>query len=113
MEHVPFDGAATYEPEEGWLRAALAGSEQFSFEYFEKPPGHASPTHAHENEQVCLLFEGEVTAVTDDRRVTLGPYDSVLFEADEAHRVVNEGDAKAVGVDVFAPARPFDFWTDR
>ena len=113
MQPVAFEEAESYEPGEGWRRVAMAGSERFSFEWFEKPPGHASPMHDHENEQVCLLTEGEVTVYTEDDEVTLGPYDSVLLESGESHRVENTGDVTAVGVDVFSPARPFDFWLDR
>ena len=113
MKPVRFDDAETYEPEEGWGRAALAGSEQFSFEWFEKPPGHSSPMHDHENEQVCLCLDGELTVITEDDEITLRKYDSVLLESWEAHRVENRGDERAVGLDVFAPGRSFDFWTDR
>lgn len=49
MEPVEFESAETYEPEEGWRRVSLAGSEQFSFEWFEEPPGHSSPIHDHAN----------------------------------------------------------------
>ena len=113
MQSVPFDEAETYEPEAGWRRVAMAGSEQFSFEWFEKPPGHASPMHHHENEQVCLVTEGELTVVFEEDEVTLGPYDSVLIESGEPHRAENTGDVRAVGVDAFAPGRSFDFWLDR
>lgn len=113
MEPVEFDDAETYEPEEGWRRVALAGSDQFSFEWFEKPVGHASPMHHHENEQVCIVLEGELTVYTEENTVTLGPYDSVWLESDEPHRVENTGDKRAIGIDVFAPGRSFDYWLDR
>lgn len=113
MRPVDFDDAETYEPEEGWRRVSLAGSEQFAFEWFEKPPGHSSPMHDHENEQVCLCLDGELTVATGDDEVTLQQYDSVLIESNETHRVENTGDELAVGLDVFAPGRSFDFWTDR
>ncbi|WP_122090760.1 cupin domain-containing protein [Halalkalicoccus subterraneus] len=113
MKPVEFDEAERYEPEEGWARRALAGSEAFTFEWFEKPPGHSSPMHDHENEQVCLCLEGELTVHTEDETVTLGEYDSVWLDAWESHRVENEGEERAVGLDVFAPGRSFDFWTDR
>jgi quercetin dioxygenase-like cupin family protein len=113
VKPVPFDDAETYEPEEGWRRVSMAGSDRFSFEWFEKPAGHSSPMHDHENEQVCLCLEGELTVVTEDDEVTLGPNDSVLLESNEAHRVENTGGERAVGLDVFAPGRSFDFWTDR
>jgi quercetin dioxygenase-like cupin family protein len=110
---VDFDEAAAYEPDEGWRRVSLAGSDRFSFEWFEKPPGHSSPIHDHENEQVCLCLAGELAVATGDDEVTLTEYDSVLLESSEPHRVENTGDETAVGLDVFAPGRSFDFWTDR
>ena len=118
MEPVEFESAETYEPEEGWRRVSLAGSEPVSFEWFEKPPGHSSPTHDHANEQVCLVIEGELTVYTgeesgDEEWVTLGPFDSVWLGSWESHRVENTGTETAVGLDVFAPGRSFDFWTDR
>lgn len=113
MQEVAFDDAETYEPDDGWRRVSLAGSDQFTFEWFEKPPGHSSPMHDHENEQVCLVLDGELTVHTEDDSVTLHRFDSVLFEAWETHRVENTGDETAVAVDVFAPGRSFDFWTDR
>lgn len=113
MRPVDFDEAETYEPDEGWRRVSLAGSDQFSFEWFEKPPGHSSPMHDHENEQVCLCLSGELTVATEDNKVTLNEYDSVLLESTELHRVENTGNETAVGLDVFSPGRSFDFWTDR
>lgn len=113
MKRVDFDNAETYEPDEGWRRVSLAGSDRFSFEWFEKPAGHSSPMHDHENEQVCLVLQGELTIHTDDESVTLGKYDSVWLDAWETHAVENTGDELAVGLDVFAPGRSFDFWTDR
>jgi quercetin dioxygenase-like cupin family protein len=92
---------------------SMAGSDRFSFEWFEKPPGHSSPMHDHENEQVCLVLSGQLTVYTEDDAVTLDQYDSVYLEPWESHRVENPGDDTAVGLDVFAPGRSFDFWTDR
>lgn len=113
MKSETFDDAETYEPDDGWRRVALAGSERFSFEWFEKPPGHSSPMHDHENEQVCVVLEGELTVHTETNAVTLGRYDSAFLESWEPHRVENTGDSLAVGLDVFAPGRSFAFWTDR
>jgi len=114
MEHVPFPEAERYEPDEGWQRRALAGSDRFSFEWFEKPPGHASPMHDHENEQVCVCLAGELTVHLEaDESVTLSEYDSIHLEAWETHAVENTGEETAIGLDVFAPGRSFEFWTDR
>jgi quercetin dioxygenase-like cupin family protein len=113
MKAVRFGEADTYEPEEGWRRVALAGSDAFSFEWFEKPPGHSSPMHSHGNEQVCVVLSGEITVYTEHDEITLEANDSVWLKSSERHRFENTGDETANGVDVFAPGRSFDFWTDR
>ena len=113
MRPVKYDDADRYEPEEGWGRVSLAGSDQLSFEWFQKPSGHTSPMHDHENEQVCVALAGELTVYTEDNEVTLSQYDSVWLDAWESHKVANEGDEMAIGLDVFAPGRSFDFWLDR
>lgn len=112
MEAIDFADADSYEPEDGWRRVALAGSEAFSFEWFEKPPGHSSPMHSHENEQVCICLDGELSVETPESTVTLGPFDSVYLASEESHRVENTGEERALGLDVFAPGRSFDYWTD-
>ncbi len=114
MQSVKFVDAEAYEPDKGWRRVSLAGSDKFSFEWFEKPPGHSSPMHDHENEQVCICLSGELTIYTESGEAEkLTQHDSVWLNSWEPHRVVNEGDELAVGLDVFAPGRSFDFWTDR
>jgi quercetin dioxygenase-like cupin family protein len=114
MDVISFDDAETYEPEDGWQRVSLAGSDAFTFEWFTKPPGHASPMHDHENEQVCLVLQGQLTLHSESgESVTLEQYDSAWLDAWETHSVENQGDQTAIGLDVFAPGRSFDFWTDR
>lgn len=112
MDVVRFDDAERYEPEADWRRVSLAGDDRFSFEWFQKPVGHASPMHSHENEQVCIVLTGELTVHTTDDAVTLRANDSVLLDGGEAHSAENTGDTVATGIDVFAPGRSFDFWTD-
>jgi quercetin dioxygenase-like cupin family protein len=92
---------------------SLTGSATFTFEWFEKPPGHSSPMHDHKNEQVCLFPSGELTLYTEDDSVTLEEYDSVWLDSWESHHVANESDEPVVGLDVFVPSRSFDSWTDR
>jgi len=113
MREGGFEDVETHEPGEGWRRVSMAGSERFSFEWFEKPPEHSSPMHDHENERVCPRLEGELTVATEDDEVARERFDSVWLDAWEAHRVENTGDDRAVGLDVFAPGCSFDFWTDR
>ncbi|MDY7081133.1 MAG: cupin domain-containing protein [Halobacteria archaeon] len=113
MKRVDFDTAETYEPNDGWRRVAMAGDDAVSVEWFEKPPGHSSPMHSHDNAQVCIVVEGELTVFTRDGEATLRRFDSVWLEGNEEHRVENTGEERAVGIDLFAPGRSFDFWEDR
>lgn len=113
MEVVRFEEAEKYQPEEDWNRTSLAGSENFSFEWFDKPPGHSSPMHRHENEQVTVVLEGEFTVYTEEEEFKLEKFDSVHFPANEPHRIENSGEGRSVGLDIFAPARSFDFWLNR
>ncbi len=110
MEVVKFKDASSYEPEKGWYRASLAGKGSVSVEYFEKPAGHSSPMHKHENEQITIVIRGQMKVYTEDGQVILGEMDSVFFDGNEPHRVENVGKEKAVGIDIFIPGRSFDFW---
>ncbi len=110
MKIVRLKNAESVEPEEGWFRAALAGSNAISVEYYEKPPGHSSPMHHHENKQVSIVLKGKMKVATEEREQVLEKYDSAYFEANEVHRIENVGDERAIGIDIFVPKRSFDFW---
>jgi quercetin dioxygenase-like cupin family protein len=112
MKRIQIENADSYEPEADWERRALAGSETMSTEWFTKPPGHKSPMHDHENEQVCVVLQGELTTYTEDEEMTLHEFDSVWLEPWETHSVENTGDEMAIGLDIFAPGRSFDYWLD-
>jgi quercetin dioxygenase-like cupin family protein len=81
MRRVSFDEAETYEPDAGWRRVSMAGNDDVALEWFEKPPGHSSPMHDHENGQVCVVLSGELTIYTEDDAETLGEYDSVWLDS--------------------------------
>lgn len=111
MRIVKFPNTDSYEPEEGWFRAALAGKKQvLSVEYYEKPSGHSSPMHSHENAQVSIVLEGKMKAYSEENAVILEKMDSVFFKGNERHKIKNIGEKRAVGIDIFVPGRPFDFW---
>jgi quercetin dioxygenase-like cupin family protein len=101
-----------YEPMEGWRRTALATHDDFNCELYEKPPGHASPMHSHDNEQISIVVEGHLTLHTDEGEYELGPNDAVRLDANETHSFENTGSGPAMGVDIFVPVRPREFWTD-
>lgn len=113
MQVVRFKEADSYEPEEGWYRVSLARGGSISVEYYEKPPGHSSPMHKHKNKQISIVLKGEMKAYTENEEIVLKEFDSVFFEEDEPHRIENVGREKAIGIDIFVPGRPFDFWVKR
>ena len=114
MRVVTLTEGERFEPDPGWRRIGLAGSENVSVEYFEKPPGHASPLHSHRHEQTCIVIRGRMRAVcASGESRELGPGDSVWFAPNELHRIENATDETAVGVDIFVPARSFSFWKER
>jgi len=114
MKIIKVNEGETYQPDPGWKRVSLAGSENVSVEYFEKPKGHTSPLHQHTNEQVCLVIKGKMKVINGDgEEALLGIGDSAWFAPNEPHRVENAGEDLAVGVDIFVPGRSFDFWLKR
>ncbi|MFB6312091.1 MAG: cupin domain-containing protein [Salinirussus sp.] len=113
MQPIDFGSARSYEPDAGWRRLEMAGSDRVSLEFFEKPAGHTSPMHHHENEQVCVVLEGTVIFENEaGEEHELGPLDSLLLESDEPHSATNPGDEMATGIDIFAPGRGFEYWTE-
>ncbi len=114
MKVVLLRDGETYQPEPAWKRVALAGSGNMSLEYFEKPGGHSSPLHTHPSEQVSIILQGQMKVVNGDgEEALLGPGDSAWFAPMEPHRIENPTAELAVGVDIFVPARGFDFWTKK
>ena len=114
MEPIDFGDGRSYEPDAGWRRLEMAGSDRVSLEFFEKPPGHASPMHHHENHQVCVVLEGRVRFENGDGEThDLGPRDSLLLERNEPHAATTVSDEAATGIDIFAPGRDFEYWTGR
>ena len=114
MKTVCVSEGETYQPEPGWKRVSLAGSFNLSIEYFEKPAGHTSPLHSHSQEQVSIVLRGRLKAVNGaSEEAILNPGDSVWFAPNEPHRLENPATELAVAIDIFVPARGFDFWTKR
>jgi quercetin dioxygenase-like cupin family protein len=110
VEVVRFRQAEQYEPEKNWKRVSLCSQKDISVEHFIKPPGHASPRHAHFNAQVLLVLEGKLTVTTDDAEQLLEVGDAVYIPGNEPHVVKNPLQQPSVGIDIFVPGRLFNFW---
>ena len=106
--------AEKYEPEKGWMRASTCSEKNISLEYFVKPVGHSSPIHNHPEEQVCVVISGQMRVRNAaGEEALLGPGDAVYFASNEPHSIENVLDQQSIGVDIFVPGRPFDFWLKR
>ena len=114
MKVIRMHDAENYEPEENWKRTSLCAEKDISVEHFIKPPGHASPLHDHENAQVLIVLEGKLTVTTDNEgEQELDVGDAVYIPGGEIHVVTNPLGTPSVGIDIFVPGRPFDFWLKR
>ncbi len=114
MKVIHFDSAETYEPEPDWKRVNLCGETEVSIEYFVKPPRHASPLHEHPQSQVTVITKGKMIVRTaDGEEALLSEGDSAYFPGGERHLIENALDTPSIGIDIFTPARSFDFWTKR
>ena len=114
MKVIHFAKAQRCEPEPGWERVSLCNEPRLSIEYFVKPPGHASPMHEHPQEQVTIVLKGKmVVANGAGEEAVLEEGDAAYFPAHEPHMIKNPLDEPSIGVDIFHPGRPFDFWLRR
>ncbi len=113
LKLIRFNEAESYQPQKGWKRASLMAEKEISIEHFVKPPGHASPSHHHQNTQVLVVLKGRITVETDSSLVEAGEGDAVYVSPGEEHVVTNPLSESAIGLDIFVPGRSFDFWRKR
>ena len=111
MKIIQFKNAESCEPEKDWKRVSLCSESDISIEHFVKPPQHASPEHEHPNAQVLIVLKGRLSIVTDaDGEQLVDEGDAAYIPGNESHMVKNPLDVPTVGIDIFVPGRPFDFW---
>ncbi|MEP0828138.1 MAG: cupin domain-containing protein [bacterium] len=113
MKVIRLKEGESYEPEKDWKRVSLCNQKDISIEHFIKPPGHSSPKHEHPSAQVLVVLKGKISVITDSERADLGEGDAVYIPGNESHVVTNPLPTPSVGLDIFVPGRPFDFWTKR
>jgi quercetin dioxygenase-like cupin family protein len=94
---------------DGYLARAVQG-DRLTLAVVEVEPAAVLPEHHHENEQLGLVIEGSVVFRVGDETQTLGPGGIWRIPANTPHTVTG-GQAGAVVIDVFAPARKD--WTTR
>jgi quercetin dioxygenase-like cupin family protein len=114
MKVIHLNEAEKYEPEKGWMRASICHEASVSLEYFVKPAKHASPLHAHPQEQVSIVLQGKMKVKNGEGKESfLEPGDAAFFASNERHLIENALDEPSIGIDIFIPSRSFDFWLKR
>ena len=90
--------------------AQVASGERASLQHFRIEPGATVDPHDHEHEQIGWLASGTLVFDIDGEEVVVEADDSYAIPGGETHGVENRGDAEAVGVEAFVPARPNPPW---
>ena len=88
---------------EGYLARAVHG-ERLTLAVVEVEPGAELAEHQHDNEQFGIVIEGSVVFRVGDETRTLAPGGIWRIPPGSPHAVVG-GEAGAVVIDVFSPAR--------
>jgi quercetin dioxygenase-like cupin family protein len=107
-----FDDLRSIPPQllaEGYLARAVHG-EQLTLAVVEIEPSAELPEHHHANEQFGMVIEGSVVFRVGNETRTVEPGGIWRIPADTPHTVAG-GEAGAVVVDIFSPAR--EDWASR
>jgi quercetin dioxygenase-like cupin family protein len=88
----------------GLVLQPLLGSDlMVSFARYE--PGAEAPLHAHEEEQVFVVVDGEFDVTLGDETRRLKAGDAAVIPSWVPHRVTATDDGPATQIDVFSPPR--------
>lgn len=129
MDRVSLDDEPTSEAADGVHLALLAGTDSMNVQHFEIEPGATVEKHSHPHEQTGLIYEGELTflsdtgdhrsssnresSVSDDgEEIVCGPGDTYAIPGDQPHGAENRGAETVRGVDIFSPPRENPSWQD-
>ena len=112
MEVDPFDETDATEAVDGVHLSLLAGEERMNVQGFAIEPDAVVPEHSHDNEQVGVIYEGELTFLVDGEELVVGPGDTYAIPGGEPHGAENRGETTVRGVDVFSPPRTNPSWEE-
>lgn len=104
-----FDDAESLGPQRIWegVVARVIGGEGVTLALIDLEPNAVVPEHSHENEQLGVLIQGELTFTVNGETRTLKPGGTWRIEPHAPHSVAVGPDG-AVAAEVFAPGR--DDW---
>lgn len=101
------------EPAEGYEIATLAENDLASLGHMRFEPGASIPEHSHPNQQIGVIYRGELTFHASGERYLLGPGDSYALRGNEPHYGENRGDEPVEGFYVLSPPRGGPTWDDQ
>jgi quercetin dioxygenase-like cupin family protein len=93
-------------PKQIWngVTARMVEGDRITMAIVELDPGAVVPQHSHDNEQLGLVIEGDVTFTLGEEKKLLGPGGTWRILGDTPHEVVAGADG-AIVIDVFSPPR--------
>lgn len=87
---------------DGYL-AKLIHTGNMSFSFVDAAQGKTLPEHAHPNEQVSIMLEGEFQLTLDGKAIRFGPGEVIVIPSNVKHSGLAITDCRIL--DVFYPAR--------
>jgi quercetin dioxygenase-like cupin family protein len=102
MQRVELDAVNPIELSPGYS-ARFVHTERMTFSFLDVKAGSASAEHAHPQEQVAMLTEGEFELTIDGVAVRFGPGSVIVIPPNVRHSGLAITDCKLM--DVFTPVR--------
>lgn len=112
MEPLSPDASEAAEPVDGVRITYLTSGDRVSAQQFEIEPGAAIPEHEHHHEQLGFVYEGELRFFFGETELDVPSGEGFFIPGGEPHAAENVGETVVRGIDVFAPPRAANFWSE-
>lgn len=86
------------------VKGRLIVGDRMSLSFVEIEPNIILRKHKHENEQITIAIEGNITFIIDDKEYYIKKGDVIVFGSNESHGGVTSEDGFQA-IDIFAPLR--------
>ena len=98
MPFIDIKKLSVKEPRAGW-QGRFFHSEAMTFGYYSVVAGASIHEHAHENDEVWNVIEGELAITVADQTRRLGPGEAAVVPPNAVHSIMAVSDARAIVVD--------------